>query len=241
MEVGAVRLGRPGRRDIAPDVVRSVRPTSMAGEQVLPVHSSLVGLFPDGLRRGEVIGVEGTAAVSSALALAAGPSAAGAWTVAVGLPGLGVGAAAALGVAPERLVVLVPARLDAAGWAAVFTAVVDGFDVAIVRPPAGVTPSLWRRLVPRLRERGGVLIGVELPVGWERSSTVRSGEVVWDGIGDGHGHLRARQVVLERTGRGAASRPRRATVLLPGRGGDASAVVDQLVDGRVVDLTRRVG
>jgi hypothetical protein len=85
----------------------------MAGEHVLPVDASLAGLFPEGLRRGEVIGVQGTAAVSCALALAAGPSGAGAWTVVVGLPGLGVGSAAALGVVPERLVVLVPVALTA--------------------------------------------------------------------------------------------------------------------------------
>lgn len=217
----------------------------MAGEQVLPVHPALAGLFPDGLRRGEVIGVEGAAAVSTALTLAAGPSTAGAWTVVVGLPGLGVGAAAALGVAPERLVVLSSDRLDASSWAAVLTAVVDGFEVALVRPPAGLSPALWRRLGPRVRERGGVLVGVELPAGWERSSTVVSGEARWHGIGDGHGHLQAREVHLERTGRGAASRPRRATVLLPGPAGGAEAAdvveVAAAPAADVVALARRVG
>ena len=183
----------------------AVRPVSWAGEQTLPVDPALDALFPDGLRRGDVLAVEGPAAVSCALALAAGPSEAGAWTLVVGLGGagglggLGVGAAVGLGVVPQRLVVLAPpGRLDAPAWAAALTAAVDGFEVVLVRPPAAVSPGVWRRLVPRLRDRGGVLVGVDLPGGWERSSTVRTAEVVWEGIGEGHGHLRARRVLLER-------------------------------------------
>lgn len=222
-----------------------MRPVSWAGEQTLPVIDALVPLFPDGLRRGEVLAVEGPAAVSCALALAAGPSAAGGWTVAAGLGGggvvggLGVGAAVGLGVAAERLVVLDPGRLDLPAWAAALTAAVDGFDVVLVRPAANLTPSVWRRLGPRLRDRGGVLVGVDLPGGWERSSTVRTSGVTWEGVGEGHGHLRARRAVLERVGRGAASRPRRAEVLLPGPDGRATATAPAPA---VVELpVRRVG
>lgn len=205
----------------------AVRPVVWAGEQTLPVDEALRPLFPDGLRRGEVLGVEGPAAVSCALALAAAPSAAGAWTLAVGLGGpgavggLGVGAAVGFGVVPERLVVLDPVRLDPPAWAAALTAAVDGFDVVLVRLPPGVSPAVWRRLGPRLRDRGGVLVGIDLPAGWERASTVRASAVAWEGIGVGHGHLQARRVELERVGRGAASRPRRATLLLPGPDGRA--------------------
>ena len=209
----------------------AVRPVTLAGEQALPVEPALAALFPEGLRRGEVVAVEGPAAVSCALALAAGPSAAGSWTLVAGVGsgaspvvGLGVGAAVGLGVVPERLVVLTPGRLDAAAWSAVLTAAVDGFDVVVVRPPAALSPGLWRRLVPRLRDRGGVLVGVDLPTGWERSSTVRTGPVDWIGLGAGHGHLVARRVVVERVGRGAASRSRCDTVLLPGHLGRATAV-----------------
>lgn len=207
-----------------------MQPVSWAGDQTLPVVEALRPLFPDGLRRGEVLAVEGAGAVSCALALAAGPSSAGAWTLAVGLGGagvvggLGIGAAVGLGVAPERLVVLDPTRLDPPAWAAALTAAVDGFDVVLVRPAVGVSPAVWRRLGPRLRDRGGVLVGVDLPGGWERASTVRAIEVAWEGMGLGHGHLRGRRVVLERAGRGAASRPRRVEVLLPGPDGGVTPV-----------------
>ena len=240
-----------------------VGPVTMAGEQTLPVEPALASLFPEGLRRGEVVGVEGPAALSCALALAAGPSAAGAWTLVAGLAGLaglagdtprrggaapcagglGVGAAVGLGVVPERLVVLAPGRLDAAAWAAALTAAVDGFDVVVVRPPAVLSPGLWRRLAPRLRDRGGVLVGIDLPGGWERTSTVRTDQATWLGVGDGHGHLQARGVVLERVGRGAASRPRRAVVLLPGPTGRVEIAGPTVVpaSGPVELPVRRVG
>jgi hypothetical protein len=266
----------------------------MPGEQVLPVHPALVHLFPDGLRRGEVVAVEGPASVSCAFAMAAGPSAAGSWTLVAGLVGpgfraghgaradgdgarangdgarvaghgadgdgaradggfvepartgacapLGVGAAVAMGVMPERLVVLAAAALDGAGWVAALTAAVDGFDVVVVRPPAGLPPAVWRRLGPRVRDRGGVLIGVDLPGGWERSTTVRTIGAEWSGIGRGSGHLRARTVTLERVGRGAATRPRRAELLLPGPGGAAVAAAPAAAADRLVELpARRVG
>lgn len=247
MELGAVR--RDARPAVGEDVRAAVRPVAWAGEQTLPVVDALAPLFPEGLRRGEVLAVDGPAAVSCALALAAGPSAAGAWTLAAGLGGagviggLGVGAAVGLGVAPDRLVVLDPGRLDLPAWAAALTAAVDGFDVVLVRPAANVTPAVWRRLGPRLRDRGGVLVGVDLPPGWERASTVRAVHVGWEGVGDGHGHLRARRAVLERVGRGAASRPRRAEVLLPGPDGRVAPAAPAVAPApAVVDLpVRRVG
>lgn len=252
---------RHARPLLGVEVRAAVRPVTMAGEQSLPVDAALAGLFPDGLRRGEVIGVEGPAAVSCALSVAAGPSAAGCWTIVAGLSGagssrarssgagsgatrLGVGAAVGLGVAPERLVVLAPVGLDAAGWVAALTAAVDGFDVVVVRPPAGLSPGLWRRLGPRVRDRGGVLVGVDLPGGWERTTTLRTIDAAWVGVGDGCGHLRARVVTVERGGRGAASRPRRADLLLPGPNGRAvlaePAPAAEVVEP--VDLpVRRVG
>ena len=253
---------RHARPALGADVRAAVRPVSMAGEQSLPVDAALGQLFPEGLRRGEVIGIEGPAAVSCALAVAAGPSAAGCWTIVAGLSGsgprqrgragggepepgasrLGVGAAAGLGVVPERLVVLAPARLDPAAWAAALTAAVDGFEVVVVRPPAGLTPGLWRRLGPRVRDRGGVLVGGDLPGGWERTTTLHTVEAAWDGVGDGSGYLRARSVTVECVGRGGASRPRRADLLLPGPGGRAALVEPAAVTAAPVDPPiRRVG
>ena len=41
----------------------------------------------------------------------------------------------------------------------------------------------------------------------------------WDGLGDGHGHLCARQVLVRCEGRGSAARPRWARMWLPAPGG----------------------
>jgi hypothetical protein len=59
--------------------------------------------------------------------------------------------------------------------------------------------------------------------------TIRSEE--WQGIGDGHGHLHARQVIVEAGGRRAAARTRRARLWLPAAGGGV-AVVDELAEVR---------
>jgi hypothetical protein len=41
------------------------------------------------------------------------------------------------------------------------------------------------------------------------------GRAEWMGLGEGHGHLRARKVEVEAGGRRGASRPRRAVLWLP--------------------------
>src|SRR5262249_35878209 len=72
---------------------------------MLPVLPALRELLPGGLRRGTVVAVGGWGLLC--LAVAAGASAAGAWCAAVGLPHLGVAAAAEAGLDPGRLL-LVP-------------------------------------------------------------------------------------------------------------------------------------
>ena len=108
-----------------------------ASERTLPVHDSLVELLP-ALQRGSTIACSGRAAVSLALALAAGPSRDGAWVGIAGLPELGVRAAADMGLALERLVMV-------AGdppWVDVLAAMIDGFDVILVGQRVGA-PRQW--------------------------------------------------------------------------------------------------
>ena len=130
-----------------------------------------------------------------------------------------------MGVALERLVVVAPGDRPAAGWGPVVAALVEGFGVVGVGPRVQLRSGDGRRLAARLRERGGVLVRVgdaAVPSAAHVRLVVREGE--WQGIGDGAGHLRARRVVVEATGRGAASRPRRGELLLPGPGGEVVAV-----------------
>jgi hypothetical protein len=193
--------------------------TTLAGERLLPVVPALQPLLPGrGLRRGSTVAVGRSAAL--ALALVAGASAAGSWVAAVGLPDLGVVAAAEAGIALERLV-LVPAP-GARAWPAVVAALLDSVDVVLVRSPAGLPAGQARRLAARARERGAVLV----PLGpWPEPADLRLVVTAsaWHGLGQGHGTLRVRQVEVAVTGRGPASRERRALLWLPGSDGAITA------------------
>jgi hypothetical protein len=217
--------GRPGasagrERLAGPAAAALVGPgTTLAGERLLPVVPALRPLLPgQGLRRGSTVAVNRSAAL--ALALVAGASAAGSWVAAVGLPDLGVVAAAEAGIALERLA-LVPAP-GARTWPAVVAALLDAVDVVLVRSPAGLPAGQARRLAARARERGAVLV----PLGpWPEPADLRLAVTAsaWHGLGQGHGTLRARQVEVAVTGRGPASRERRTLLWLPGSDGAITA------------------
>lgn len=218
-----------GRADLA-DLAEWVRPLELRSEQVTwPVVAGLESLLPGGLTRGTTVAVGAAPGVSGAatlaLAVAAGPSAAGAWTALVG-GGVGGGswglaAAAGLGVALDRLVVVAPAGRLPSGWGPVLGALIDGFPVVVLGPEVRLRAADTRRLAARLRESGGVMVRIgedgAVPAAAHARLLVREGE--WQGVEDGAGHLRARRAVVEATGRGAASRPRRAELLLPGPDG----------------------
>jgi hypothetical protein len=132
----------------------------------------------------------------------------------VGVPDLGVLAAAELGVAVDRFA-LVPRPGEQPS--AVVAALLDGVDLVVVGPAARLGEAHARRLSARARHRGSVLLplgpwpGVDLELRCERAT--------WSGLGRGHGQLRRREVVVHARGRGAAARPARATLQLPGPGG----------------------
>lgn len=195
-------------------------PVSLAGEQVLEVLPALREVLPAGLTRGSVVRAEGAVATSLALTLAAGPSQAGSWTGVVGLPSLGLQAAAELGVALERLLLVgAPAPGE---WPTVVATLLDGVDVVLAAPPRTLRPADGRRLAARARERGAVLVLVGQGAEPEAELVV-SAEASWEGLEPGAGHLRARLVTLVVQGRRAAARPRRASVWLPDHEGQVRA------------------
>ena len=106
-----------------------------------------------------------TASIDSttlALGLLQGPSAAGAWCAVVGMPDLGVEAAAGLGIDLDRLV-LVPHPGD--HWLTVVSALVDVVSVVLVRPQVRdgrvrITDGTASKLASRLRQREAVLISM---------------------------------------------------------------------------------
>lgn len=194
------------------------RPVAAAETRLLDVPAALAALFPEGgLRKGATVAVGPLAGgCSVALALAARVTAGDRWVAAVGLPSLGLVAAAELGVDLRRMA-LVPAPGDQ--WPAVVAALVDGFDLLMVRPPGRVRPVDARRLAARVRERGSVMVVVDAP-GWPESPDMRLTveRPEWEGLSAGHGCLTGRRLVVVSSGRRVGGRERRRTVWLPAPG-----------------------
>lgn len=205
---GLTGLVRPASAHIAePDGV---------GERVLPVLPELRGLLPaGGLRRGSTVAIATDGSVASGatsvlLALLAAASAAGSWCAVVGMPALGLVAAAEIGIALDRLA-LVPD--PGPEWAAVVAALLDGVDVVVAAPPGPISASVSSRLAARARQRGSVLI----PYGrWTGADVIlETPGGGWQGLGQGQGRLSRRELVISRRGRGAAARPCQVTIWLP--------------------------
>ena len=198
-------------------------PTTLAREQRLEVVDALEPLLPMGLRRGSTLSVDGVGATSLALATAAGPSLAGSWVATVGFPSLGLVAAAEYGVDLSRFAMV--AAPDASSWATVIAALVDAFEIVLVRARHHVGERDARRLTARARERGAVLMqvgGTPWPTKAETTLTVGASD--WEGLGVGHGHLHARRVRVLTGGRREASRPRQVDLWLPAEGGGVKPV-----------------
>lgn len=221
-------LARPVDSDALRRAGEWARPVALAGEQLLPVLAPLQPLFPHGgLRRGSTVTLGAApGATSLALALGAAASVAGSWVAGIGLPSLGLLAAAELGVDLEHLVVV--ARPPPEAWATVVAAMLDAVDLVWTGLPRRVTPNDARRLAARARERGSVLVplahGGQGPGGpggggWPHGGDVglRMASSAWAGAaGDGAGRLAARRVEVVAEGRGAAARERRVSLWLPG-------------------------
>jgi hypothetical protein len=194
------------------DTIAQLR-SRMAGMQdgmprlPLATHPALAGLVQ--LHAGGSYAVD---SASLALALMAGPSAAGSWCAVVGVSDFGAEAARALGVDLDRTV-LVPDPGDQ--WLEVTSALVDVVTLVLVRPRGRVPERVAELLGARLRKRSAALVALVGPGGdWPRAEVrLTTREPAWAGVGDGHGHLRSRQILVEAR-RGAAP-PRRGALWFP--------------------------
>ncbi|QCQ18162.1 hypothetical protein EHF32_07755 [Microbacterium sp. RG1] len=184
---------------------------------VRPVHPALAELLPGGgLRAGSAYTV--APSTSLLLSLLARPSREGAWCAAVGMPELGAEAAAGLGVALERLV-LVPE--PGPRWLAVAATLAEVMPVVAVRPGGAVSDAEASRFMARLRDRGASLLvqGV-----WPQAeAALQIVDSQWDGLGDGYGYLSSRTVTIAVQSRRSPV-PRRARLMLPDRDGALTAV-----------------
>lgn len=185
--------------------------------KLIPTHPAIAGLLPGGgLKQGAVYSVERSAMLL--MALLAGPSAAGSWCAVVGVPEFGVEAAERFGVDLDRLV-LVPHPGE--HWLAVTAAIADVMGVIVTRPPKRASDTSVARLSARLRQRGATLLVLG---SWPQSEAMLSlSQSNWHGIGEGHGHLAAREVTVTVTSR-AVPRPRSARLWLPAENTTVSRV-----------------
>jgi hypothetical protein len=225
-------------RILPPGLADRVKPATPVAGRTLPVPPPLAPLFPGGsLRRGTtttVTGQPGHGATTLALALLAAASASGSWCAAVGLPDPGVVAAAGLGLDLRR-VVFVPH--PGSGWAEAAGDLLSGVDAVLVRPPGRARLTAARHLSARARERMAALVvlleGAGSASGWPEGGdlALSVGDVAWEGVGRGHGHLRARRAEVRVSGRRAAGRLEECSLWLPAESG-AVAAVDRDRDGR---------
>ena len=201
-----------------------IAPTTLVHQRTLPVVEPLASLLPAGsLVRGQAVSCCGVAAPSLALALAVEATAAGAWLAVVGMPWLGVEAAAELGIPLQRLVRVDPGDSD---WADVTAAVLDGFEVVITPIPRRLRAAPLRRVQARVKAREAVFVAVGDPSPLVADVVIESSTPKWEGIEHGWGHLRGRRVTVEVSGR-RVPRPRRADVWLPAPGGGVSGASEE--------------
>lgn len=202
---------------------------------VLTVPGPLAEVLPrGGIPAGSVVGLTGAGGTTSLLftLLAAPPNA---WSALVGMPDVGLLAAAELGVELDRVALIPDPGPD---LLQVLSILADGVDIIAVAPVRsavgiGATPARMRVLTARLRQSGAVLLVAGRMPGADLVLDCRVEG--WTGMGRGHGRLRHRELVVEVSGRGAAGRSRSAVMYLHS---DRSKV--DISAGHVSDLEQSV-
>lgn len=204
------RLGVAGGLGLDPVTGERIIPS--AG--FLPVDDGMAGLLPGGaLRRGTVVSVEGS--TSLVLALIARASGEGSWVAIIGLPHIGVLAAARRGLDLNHLALVPHPGAEAV---TVVAASIDGMDIVVLGPGLALTAPDLRRLAARARERGVVMLGTFPHPGTHVAFRVLRSE--WTGLGAGEGRLRERTLTVARAGRGIEA-SEEVTVVLDSEGPDS--------------------
>lgn len=184
---------------------------------VLPVDAALQALLPEqGLQTGTVYSV--SPSPSLIFALMSAVSRRGSWIAAVGMPTLGLEAAAAFGIDLSRLI-LVPSPGER--WLAVVSALAEVVPLIAMSPGTTVRDQDAARLAARLRDRGCTLLSTTQ---WPQSEGMISlKDPHWEGIGEGWGMLSDRAVTVTAQTR-SSPHPQSLRVRLPDSLGGVEAV-----------------
>lgn len=191
-------------------------------QPLLPVDSAFSTLLPDdGLLTGTAYTV--SPSPSLLLALLSAASQKGHWCAVVGMPTLGIEAAASFGVDLERLI-LVPTPGER--WLAVVSALAEVVPLIAVHPGSRVRDAEVSRLSARLRDRGTtLLVAKSATTGiWPQSEgSIHLSDPHWHGLGEGWGLLEDCTVTVTAQTRRAPA-PSSVQVRLPGSHGTVEAV-----------------
>ncbi|MDH3730097.1 MAG: hypothetical protein OES13_03065 [Acidimicrobiia bacterium] len=139
------------------------------------------------------------------------------------------------GIEPDRLaVVRCP---DPGRWPKVVAALLEGIPAVYAEVPTGVSDALLRRLgaLARNRRRSLLLrpLRGSLPSGLTHLRLEGQG-IEWEGVGDGHGRLLGRRLLVEASGKATGGIPRLIEIEGGEDGADAVRVVPRLAPAAVV-------
>ncbi len=192
-----------------------VMPITLAHErsqQVRAVSEPLNRVVPD-VRPGWSLGFSGAGGWTLAMMVLAdlvgesssgtdSKTVAGRWSACIGLEELGLVAAHEFGVPMNRLLMVETPPVER--WAVVVAALVEAVDVICLNPARPVRAREARRLQARAREQETVLLHLDGGRSWPTAMDVSFvARQQWSGLGQGHGYLRDRRLLIESSGRRA--------------------------------------
>lgn len=187
---------------LRPSVV--LQPAAALQRDMLPLDAAFTPMLGAGLVRGRSVLCSGDAALALAMGVVARATQEGAWLAVVGIDDLGLAAAAEQGIALQRTVLVTPLPI-AREWEAAVATAIDGFGVLMVHVPQGVAV---RKVMTRAQARRVVTVVVD-PTGHSAGAcmpdiALHTTTQEWFGIGEGSGHVQARDVRVQVGGRRAA-------------------------------------
>lgn len=205
---------------------------------LLPLDPALSALLPEeGLQTGTAYTVSPSPGL--VLALLSAASRKGHWCAVIGMPTLGVEAAAAFGIDLSRLI-LVPDPAER--WLAATSALAEVVPLIVVHPGERARDADVSRLSARLRDRGCTLLIAEKPGdAWPQSEgSIRIHDPQWHGVGAGWGLLSDCTVTVTSRTRHRPL-PSSVRVRLPGPRGFIEAVSPTVEPRRITALPARTG
>lgn len=149
-----------------------------------------------GIPVGAGLSVASSGSTALLLAMVAEVMKDGEWVAVVGMPTLGMAAAAELGIDLSRLVLVGDPGAHAPR---VLAALIDGFDAVVIGRGVRLNAGQRRSLLGRARGQRTTIFSHDWP---ESSVRVEARVVSWRGVGYGEGYVRERDIDVRKRGHG---------------------------------------